>query len=393
MVHYDIVLVLDYFRTATAYLSVVKYLSARYRIGLYVTPGDPLLMRKNAAAHRAFVEQCLALGARFVEESEVAADLLLVQQRVYQQGVPEEVLRRVSAPRRSALMNLAMAGLSAHDAFLTQFGIGRVYVPSRRFFEFLLRERQAERTYAGLDVVEVGLPFAKYPVFPEFQADYLIAAPTMFSFKSERAKIAFLEDVLSLLRQIGHTDKVVYKPHNGAGKDYFAPAGYTALGRATEAIPGASAVLRRLARRMKGRPKTVLERSYVALLYARMLRRVVPIGDEADAAYVALEAFLPGVRKGVIGGLSNTIWGTLYFGLTFYNCVDSDGRGATDRQLLAHKSSDHLLDLNLRFFGVPYCAARLGGGAAPSDVVTEADRRGDLIRALEGELGKVGCGR
>jgi hypothetical protein len=60
---------------------------------------------------------------------------------------------------------------------------------------------------------------------------------------------------------------------------------------------------------------------YTALLYEKIMHRVVPMERLTRHHNFAMEAFLPGVRKGVIGGLSNTIWGALFFSLPFYNCV------------------------------------------------------------------------
>jgi hypothetical protein len=83
--------------------------------------------------------------------------------------------------------------------------------------------------------------------------------------------------------------------------------------------------------------------------------------------------FCPGVRKGVVGGLSNTIWGTVYFGLPFFNCIDPSLRnGASD--LLA-KESTTLLDLNLQYFGVPYCEGSLARGSRGESIVFDDVRR------------------
>jgi hypothetical protein len=98
---------------------------------------------------------------------------------------------------------------------------------------------------------------------------------------------------------------------------------------------------------------------------------------------ISLEAFLPGVSGGVIGGLSNTIWGTLYFELTYYNCADEEERSkSTVNELLPHKDSSNYLDLNLQFFSVPSCHGDLSRGARGADIVTPQDRTGDLIEAI-----------
>jgi hypothetical protein len=99
-----------------------------------------------------------------------------------------------------------------------------------------------------------------------------------------------------------------------------------------------------------------------------------------------MEAFLPGVRKGVIGGLSNTIWGALFFSLPFYNCVDIEDQDRHTKNKLYNKDPSHLLDLNLRFFNVPYCKAKLKFDPKHFDIIDESTRQGDLLKELKSEI-------
>jgi hypothetical protein len=378
---YDVLLVLAYFRPAAAYLSIIK----RRRIGLLVLEIDPALRAKNANSHAEFVELCVRLGAELVpEEGVVEASLMVVQQFTYDVAVARRINDRVRAAKRVGLMALAMAGVAKHDAFIELFGIRKVFVPSRRFMDFLLTARQAFVRYCDVDVVEVGLPFAKYPVFPEFEADYLIAAPTLFSFNNEAEKQRFLRTVLGLLAQIPTSARVVYKPHNGFEKDYFAPKFHYALARALRVLPGIRFLLSWACRYAPAVVARELDRIRTTLLHQSVLRRAIPMSRLTRYAEMPLEAFLPGVKCGVIGGLSNTIWGTLYFNVTFFNCVSPDTR-VGDSQLL-QKKSDALLDLNLKYFGVPYCAGRLDRGARGESIVVDADREGDIIAAIQREL-------
>jgi hypothetical protein len=386
MRHYDIVLVLDYFRSATGYLSIIKHLAERFSIGLYVTPMDPDVQKKNRNAHELFITECLRLGAQRVGESPVSAGLMVVQQRPYPEEIAQEILRCVRAVRRVGYLTLAMSGLPPHDAFLRQFTIEKVYVPNRRLFDFLLTRRNAREVYRDIEVEQVGLPFAKYPLYPDFAADYLIASPTVFSFRIEAHKHQFLETILRLFEQIGPEATVVYKPHNGAYRDYFTPRAYSAFGRLLAHVPSARRLLSCAMRFSPARLRQPWEKLYSALLHSLVLRRVVPMGNITPCAEFSLEAFLPGVRKGVIGGLSNTIWGTLYFGLPYYNCVDVERRKEQAVNTLLGKDSSGLLDLNLEFFGVPYCAGDIHAGAWGKGILDDEDRCGDLIETLLSDI-------
>lgn len=381
MKSYDIVLVLGYFRSATAFLSIIRHLASEMSIGILPTGADASLRSKTGDTHLTFMRLCQKFGAEVLSIDEpVRARLMVVQQFPYPEKLARCVNESVQAIQRIGLMTLATAGLEKHDKFLSQFNIRKVYVPSKRFLHFLLQHRQADTRYAGIEVEEVGLPFARYPVFPEFKADWLIVAPTLFSFRSETGKQAFLNTMLNLLDQIPEEDVVVYKPHNAMAGDYFAPKFHYVLARLLQRLPGANRLLHCLTYVFSGRIRKHVKLIQTGMLHLRLLRRAIPLSALTPYAGISLEAYLPGVRKGVFGGLSNTIWGTLYFGLPFYNCVDQKlCRGPNE---LLNKNSDPLLGLNLKYFGVPYCEGDLGKGAYGREIVSDADRGGDLIGSI-----------
>ena len=386
MNRFDVLLVLGYFRSATAYLSIIRYLSPELRVGLLVVDTDPSLRQKTGQAENLFLRLCQEFGAHIVYVGgTVSTRLMVVQQFPYTDAQASAINASVTAARRAALMTLAMAGVEKFDHFMEQFAIERAYVPSRRFMSFLLERRNAGTRYRDVEVEEVGLPFGAYPVFPDFGVDWLVAAPTLFSFSTEAGKQVFLECILKLMSQMEDDDVVAYKPHNGNELDYFAPRGYYVLASAFMQVPGGERVLRVLSRAPTGNIRRFFSRTLTSALHQKVLRRAMPLIRLTPYADISLEAFLPGVRKGVIGGLSNTIWGTLYFRRPFFNCADSAMVHHGESELL-QKASETLLKLNLEYFGVPYCAGDLGRGATGDDIVLDSDRTGDLLRAIRRDL-------
>jgi hypothetical protein len=254
--------------------------------------------------------------------------------------------------------------------------------------QFLLAERGGADRYRDVEVVQVGLPFRQYPLFEDFEADYIIAAPTVFSFHSEREKHDFLRTVVDLVDQIPRTARIAYKTHNGNAKDYFAPRLQYAIGRALNPLPGTRALLEALAGSAPKGLKRGAESTLTGMLHMKATARAVSMPHLTPYADMSLEAFLPRVRGGVIGGLSNVIWGTLYSGLTYYNCIRPDARSGKS-ELLPNRSSDILLDTNLKFFGVPWCEGRLDRGARGENIVTEEDRHGDILQAIQADLSYV----
>ena len=385
MREYDLIFVIGYFRSATAFLSVIKALGTHMRIAVLLVEADPTMQRKTGDAHTVFMELCQQLGAELLSLGESArAELLVVQQFPYSEDLAQTIQLNMRVRSRAGLMSLAMAGLEKHDIYLAQFDISKVYVPSLRLMNFLLEERKGQTRYHDVAVEEVGLPFAQYPLFPEFAADWIIAAPTLFSFHSEQGKQQFLQSINQLLGQIPPDDVVIYKSHNGNRRDYFAPRVHYWLAGLLETIRGVW-LLQRLARslhwswlHMQG------ERVRTCILHRAILRRAIPMPRLTPYAGISLEAFLPGVRKGVIGGLSNTIWGSLYFNLPYYNCVD--GAFRQGKSELLDKRSDALLDLNLQYFGVPFCHGDLGMDTRGQGIVQPIERQGDLVAAILGDL-------
>jgi hypothetical protein len=269
--------------------------------------------------------------------------------------------RNVSAVKTVGALTLASVGLEAHDKFIEQFQIKKVYALDAGLIEFLLGKRTAETKYKSLEIVDVGLPFKNYPVFPDFSCDWLFLGPTLLSFKNEAGKKQFLACVLKLIAQIPPEETIFYKEHNGNERDYFAPRGYYELAW----VLSNCVVVRPLLELMgKISPKFVrrkIDKLIASILYIRVFNRARSLQELTKYSGISVESFLPGVRKGLLGGLSNVMWGARYFNLPFYNCVDPQMR-LGEAELKA--GSDRLLDLNVEYFGYPFCEGKLNSPQA-----------------------------
>src|SRR3990170_7332790 len=175
---YDLVLVVEFFRSLTFYLSIIKYLGKEYRIGLYPVPFDEKFLEKHTNTQEEFIRKCEELGAEVIDKKPVVTKVLLIPQRPYLKEVLNDIRQNVNAVHTVGALTLAWPGL--HDGFLDYLSIQKVFVVHQRFLDFLLDRRGDKSNYAKRELVEVGLPFRKYPVFPEFEADYLMAMPTPF---------------------------------------------------------------------------------------------------------------------------------------------------------------------------------------------------------------------
>jgi len=381
----DILLVIGTFRSAVPMLSLIRHLSSKHVIGVKFLEQDEKAMHKTGGAQLMFQDLCTQFGAKILAQDEdVETRFVLVQQFPYPASFAAAIHDHTKAEHVWGMLTLAWAGIEVQDAFMDQFDIKHLVVPDKRFASFLIERRGAQLRYAERVLDEVGLPFKEYPIFPEFAADWIIAAPTLFSFHTEAGKQSFLRDVLKLLSQIPKTDIVAYKAHNGNQRDYFTPRAYYAIARLFAFVPKAEAFFGFLADHLPAKLAKHCERIVTGILHRRLFARACPMASLTDYGDMAIEAFLPNVRKGIIGGLSNTIWASLFFGLPYYNCVDAEDR--TGESELLKRDSSSLLDTNLEYFGVPYCHGDLAQGAKNPEILHSKERHDNLVDLFLREL-------
>ncbi len=388
MQEFDIVLILSFFRRTTYFLNIIKYLGKDFRIGLFPIPLHESLKIKHKTTQEDFVRKCIDRGAHFINSYPVSAKVTLFPQDKYLKEAFEHIHKNLTSSLKVAALTLAYPGL--FDDFIRELNINKVLVVHKAFFDFLLGHRGNPEIFENREIVEVGLPYRKYILFPEFQTDYLMAMPSPFSFAHEKDKWDFMETVLSLFQKVSNGDTIVYKPHNAQDRDYFSDLKYRHLTRYLKVLPDSmiSVILKKVAQVGLGKLSYHVGRLYTAFLYEKILDRVTPMERVTSNHNFAMEAFLPGVKKGVIGGLSNTIWGALFFELPFYNCVDIDLQDRNADNKLYQKDSSLLLDLNLKFFHVPYCNGELKFDSKYFDIIQESTRQGDLIGEIRNEMNK-----
>jgi hypothetical protein len=387
---YDIILIVEYFRTTPYYLSLIKYLSADYRIGLYVLPIDPELLAKNQAVQTQFIDLCTSFGGELIAKEQPESDLLLIPQRPYTDEMVQ-LVSKIRAKNKVGVLALAWAGYKKYDSFFDTFELDTAFVIDTGLLNHLLSKRGDKSIYQRRELIEVGTPFMRYRVFNDVSIDYLIAMPTGFSFAHESDKWLFMETVLSLLDKIDPDDVVTLKTHNGMDRDQFSRPRHRWLASVLGIIPGFDRVLRKLVRRTK--PNTLgifVERIYTSFLYEKVLKRTVPFFSLTEFSQLAMEIFLPGVKKGIIGGLSNTTWGALYAKIPYYNCVDiSVQRRNAEDLLWGEKNPSNTIEINLGYFGVPYCQGQLVFAKENFSILADSMREADMISEIRRLLKKT----
>ena len=389
--NYDLVLVVEYFRATTVYLSVIKSLALKFSIGIYQVEIYENDAGKNDSAQVEFVNECVRLGANEIISKTVETKVLLIPQRPLNDNVIHDLHERFNAKTTVLLLGFAFAGLKKQDAILECFNFKKVYAVDKEFLDFLLKKRGGEKKYKNIDIVEVGLPYGKYSVLGKFSADYILAIPTPFSFPYELDKWKFLNAVEIIISKIDVNDVIVHKPHNGSDRDQFSSPTFRAILKKLKYFPGSIYLIKLVIRYF---PILFIQnlsaKLYTAFLYEQVLKRTISMEQAGGFPYFAMEAYLPGVKKGVIGGTSNTMWGTLYYRLPFFNCVDilSQKRNGKNK-LYGNKRADKYLELNLQYFMIPYCNGRMEFDETLWSIPSDGSRSGDLIKELRREILEV----
>ena len=352
-------MVLGYFRQLSYFLSIIRYLSNDYKIGLYAVDILNEQKHKNIENQKNFENTCSRLGATIIRREKIKTELLLIQQNIYLKSSCNEINENIIAKSKIGILGFAWAGIKEHDLFLDIFNINKIFVIDKNFTEFLLNERDV-KVYKEKHIIETGIPFKKYPLFEDLVIDYFLVMPTAFSFPHEKDKWDFLETLRKLFSEIDHRDIIVHKAHNGMYADQFVSKKCMQIIKIIRYLPFLSHILKWIINNSPIILSKYLSKLYTAYLYGKILKRTTPLNSISKHSYLGVEAFFPFVRKGVIGGLSNTIWGAIYHKLPFYNAVDisKQNRFGSDK-IYGKKDTTNLIDLNLKYFNVPFCDNKL----------------------------------
>lgn len=373
---YDLVLLYTLSRVHNHYLSVIRHLGRRLRIAVYVARTEKIV--KTVETERLFLELCARFGADILEGGGASTSVLALPQARYHAGFLEALASEVTSRRRVILQTFGH-GRENLDA-LARAGAERLYVYDRAVFANKLRTAEDRRFVEDhFEVVEMGTPFARHPVFDPVSTDYMIAVPTELSFVDARAKAAWARSVNRLVDALPAGDTVMLKLHNVADGGRLAERGSRAFraGRTLGApLAGAAAALLAAGGTWtRGRAGEALARVAFGAEYDRLAGRTQALDHVTPYFNLGLELFLPGVCRGLITGRSSVVWYALVQRLPVYNC-DAETQ---------HARADSVHD-SYRAFGVPPCGGRLRFDPAAFGRIADSVRDADLLELLQKEL-------
>ena len=275
-------------------------------------------------------------------------DLILIQQHLYEHDFVKKISNNISYRKAIAWIGYRL-GYGGNDTFLNYFDISICAINDINLFNLFVDFRKCRDLYSKYEIKEVGIPFLDYPPFETPDLDWLIASPTTFSFDNEEDKHKYLKNIIILLCQIDNSKIIAYKPHNGNQRDYFQKYNIFA-----NFIPFPFFTVRLIENLISYSPKLVkkhLSFFLTALLNKIILKRAISLSELSDKHYLPIEAFIPNLSEGIIGGNSNTIWATRFYKKKYLNCIEPKKFEIKD----IYKQKNITLLTNLSYFGVPFC--------------------------------------
>lgn len=260
---------------------------------------------------------------------------------------------------------------------INSIGSSKYYVPDRNLFNIYMEEMNKLDMFMGLDIVERGLPYAKYPIFEEesLEIDYLIAMPSIIHFRGEqqeaRRKYEFLRNIIALSNKFHVNDKVYIKHHNVRDKQRY-------YGRVDGGI-----VWLKIAMKICGKCAGIIPFNKIrnkfydiaAHLAHSIIENKYPSLEKVSKYHnFNIELFLPYVRKGLVTGNSGTVFNALFHKLPVYNC---------DPQDISRYNSNSKY---LQKYHVPFCNGKLTFDNVCFDLIPDKFRDVDMVRLIEQEL-------
>ena len=368
--HCDIILLNCYSRVQAPYLPIIKYMSPDASVGLCDLEMSHRRAHRTEETQRKFELLAYESGAKQLSVSERhSCSILILPQFRYSPETMRFVLSRVEH-EKLVVMNSFGYGLEFMDDISQQAVDAFLVWDSLLLSKKAMLVKQHEQVLSRFETITVGSPFVRYPVFPDFSCDYMVAFPTHMGFDNSLEQLEFMFDVATLLGKL-EGDEVLLKLHNvrDGGHDIFSTRRYPV--RFSSCTYPLAKFLRGVSPKMDER----IDYLGISKAYGAIKRRVKPLSHLTEYHNFNLELLLPGVQKGLVTGNSASIWFALYNRLPVYNCGKD-----------FHWIVSPTLRSNMDCFGLPPCRGMLEFSNDHFAKVSEEARQADLLEVLKEKL-------
>ncbi|MDH3975354.1 MAG: hypothetical protein OEV42_13820 [Deltaproteobacteria bacterium] len=380
---FDIVLVYSFGRENLNFLSIIKYLSHKYKIALLLSDDKAFYDKpenqtfaKARITEKKIRDLCVEFGVKkvYVDEKCKCKLLLMYPVNWFSEDYLDKFRKNISWTKLIGLLFHAR-GFRNLD-LLKDLGVDKYLAPAKFLIEVIAKSEGTYGELEGAHIIESGFPYKKYPLFDNLnlEIDYLIALPSISILRGDQCekRYKFFKNLMQILRNIEQTDKVYLKHHNVRDKQRYYESfhGNVQLMKAGMNICSFIAKLspiRKITDKLYSRSArfahSIIENSYPSL------------EELTDYHNLGIELFLPYVKKGVFTGLSGTVFHTLYNKLPVHNC---DPQKVTDDYAPFY-----------RRFQIPCHNGELFFDEKNYELIPEEVRAADLIELIDKELALI----
>lgn len=343
MKRYDIVFVIGYHRSAYILLGLVNQFSNIKNVAVIFYEDDQELHQKTGRYKQRIIQD-LRIKCDIIDAGDkFTAELLIIQQFNYTTNFLDVLKLSANFKQDYIVMSFASTGLANFDEVIEKFPTATLLTQDSTFLYILCKKRNVS-SIQGRNVLEIGLPAFDVDLKNKPLFDWMILAPTTFSLQTLRARNNFLYNAIQFILQ-NPSDYYVYKEHNGNHRDslglFVLPSFIRNLILKTSII-NLMVYIFYNNKSEKGK--------YKALFLNLLLRldlscRVVKLSQYHKNAHQAAEEFMPNIRKGLLGGYSNTIWAASYYNKKYINLSSEDDY----QKIYENPKSRKLLGVNLDY--------------------------------------------
>lgn len=380
--NYDLALVFVSFQRCCVYLSIVKELADKYRIAICPQSTDEKTRVRTQNTIDEFLKLCESFGADIIYDEKITAKIEILPQTNYTKETIDNINNNIISEKTFWLSGLAMG--NAQYEYLHGKKIDKILVVDRNFYNYRVDEYEgaAGPKFREEDIVEIGVPYKRYPIFPDYGIDYLWANPTPFSFSCAKDKLDYLENVFSLIKLIDEDDMIVLKPHNADERvDYIVNKRIYSVLKMRFFSPLYSfidGISKKIAERLQSaKIADFFFNISIAIMYVKLMKRVVRFSDITEYHNLNLELFLLYVKKGLITGRSNSIWHGLFNEIPVYNCIDEKKKYYSETKM--HKYSMKYLNVHGNY-------GKLEFDSKLYNLIDKKTRNADLIKFINEKL-------
>ena len=378
---YDLVLVVTSFRRCNVYPVLIKQLQSKYKIGVYLVNLTSQDNFKTNKTNTLFLELLSSFDVEIID-SKVECNIIIVPQWHYTKQQITSITTHVKYNYAYWMLGLANGNYSYNNLFNIE--IDKVLVIDRSFYDFRLENRPEEKkiNIANCKYIETGLPYDKYPLFPGVEIDFLIAGPTPFSLPTPLDRYKYLDNVNRVLKKIQKDNIVVYKPHNASeavdvilNKKIYILMSSVNISFIRRFVYFTSRFLYKKTSTLF--INEILLELLIVEKYEQMVKHTISLELITKYYNFNLEVFLPGVKKGVITGRSNTIWHCLFQKIPVYNCTPSSTEEINPDKMHAK---------NMQYFGIGSCEGEMRFQDEQYNIISDTTRKADFVKFLDFEL-------